>query len=295
MATSTQTITTSTSSDTVYRETVTNLKAGIEAAGLVQTSDTGQISNLSTLTRPSANTQSGYFMFRFDDALQSGAGSLPCFLKIEPGVGNSQTAFQFYYTIGTGTNGSGTITGQASTRNQIIFSSASATTYYFSGENGNRLTIAGDLISNGQAFMFNLERLRNSTGAVTADGFSVLTSVNSSTTRATRHFVIPSSGSVITQGVIPVWPDPGQTQAFNQNVYFSSHYPQSYMVHQPNVGLLKYWYADFADGSTLTVGTYGSNNTYRTLGFIPSNDGATYGFRNVNSTANVVGLAIRWQ
>lgn len=296
MATSTQTITTAVTDDTTFRTFVTNFKAGLEAAGLVVASDTGQI-NTSTVTKPAAsNTVAGYTVHRFDDSLQSGSGSLPVFIKTEYGTSSSATIGGLWLTVGTATNGAGTLSGQLGTRFQYTAQSATAATYYFSGENSNRITVAGNLgtATTVNNFVLNIERLRSSTGAVTANGISTLYSLTgSSSNQLTQHQVIPASGSTLTQSEVPVWPDPKASLALNDNVYFQTHFPISFQLHQPNVGLIKYFNSDVTSGSDITCGVYGSNATYKCLGPIRCGKSlANYGFIGTDGS---IALAIRWQ
>lgn len=76
--------------------------------GLTQTADTGQI-NTSTVTRPTGtNTSAGYVIGRFNDGAQA---TSPIFFKLEFGSYNSTTGAQMWITVGTGSDGSGTING----------------------------------------------------------------------------------------------------------------------------------------------------------------------------------------
>lgn len=86
--------------------------------GLTQTSDTGQI-NTSTVVRPIvANTSAGYVIGRFNDSLQ---GTSPIFFKLEFGSGGTAPGQpNIWVTTGTGSNGSGTLTGTLSTRFSIV-------------------------------------------------------------------------------------------------------------------------------------------------------------------------------
>ena len=66
------------------------------------------------------NTSLGYLIYRMADALQtpaSGVG-MPAYLKIEFGTGASGIQFSLWVTAGTGTDGSGNLTG-ASPRSQL--------------------------------------------------------------------------------------------------------------------------------------------------------------------------------
>ena len=100
----------SSSSDADFRTWVAEIITGLLAAGLVQTSDTGQI-NTSTVLRPGTNVVAGYAIFRFDDTLQTTA---PIYLKVEFGTGSTTSAPLINWTVGTGSNGSGTLTGPTS-------------------------------------------------------------------------------------------------------------------------------------------------------------------------------------
>lgn len=90
-----------------YNEQITQLTA----VGLTQTADTGQISPTAVI--PAVNTSAGYTTWRFNDTLQSTAA---IFIKLEFGVGAILTEPQMWITVGTGSNGSGTLTGTTTTR-----------------------------------------------------------------------------------------------------------------------------------------------------------------------------------
>src|SRR5262245_52043536 len=85
----------------------------LSAAGWVQTSDTGQI-DLTTVVKPAAvSTSQGYEIWRMADSLQA---TFPVFMKLEYGSGaSSANNPQIWITLGTGSNGSGTLTGNTTT------------------------------------------------------------------------------------------------------------------------------------------------------------------------------------
>lgn len=106
------------SSDATFRAWGLAFSTALQAAGtasgkLTVTTDTGQI-NWATVTRPGVSTAAGYEIYKFADTL---AGAAPIYLKIEYGTGGSATIPQMWITVGTGSNGSGTLTGSTSTRN----------------------------------------------------------------------------------------------------------------------------------------------------------------------------------
>lgn len=94
-------------SDATFRAWGSDIAAKLAIAGLVQTTDTGQI-NWTTVTRPAASAYGGYEVWRFDDALQ---GAAPVFIKIEYGSSNNQATPAIRVTVSSGTNGAGTPTG----------------------------------------------------------------------------------------------------------------------------------------------------------------------------------------
>jgi len=75
---------------------------------LTKTSDTGQLTPPITAAKPtSTNTYVGYEIFRFNDAYQS---TYPVFLKVQYGHGGDINRPAVAIQMGTGSNGSGTIT-----------------------------------------------------------------------------------------------------------------------------------------------------------------------------------------
>lgn len=111
--------------DAGLRAMGSELNAKLAEVGMVQTADTGQV-NWTTATRPGgANTIIGYEIWRFNDSLQATA---PLYIRLEwysaPGGATWPT---IYMTVGTGTNGAGTLTGTTSTRRPITYTSGGAT------------------------------------------------------------------------------------------------------------------------------------------------------------------------
>lgn len=119
------------STDANFRLWGLEVNAGLAAVGLTQTSDTGQI-NWSTVTRSAVGVAAGYEIWQFTDSLQSTA---PIVFKLEYGTGGAATTQPAaWITIGTGSNGSGTINNILTARQICTAASApiSATTNYIS-------------------------------------------------------------------------------------------------------------------------------------------------------------------
>ena len=94
------------------------ITALLTAGGWIQTADTGQTSNatFATIYNGTLNSSSGYQIWRMNDSLQ---GTYPVFIKIEFGCGSVSNTPAMWVTIGTGSNGTGTITGIVIARTQF--------------------------------------------------------------------------------------------------------------------------------------------------------------------------------
>lgn len=157
----------------------------VTTLGVTQTGDTGQI-NTSTVTRPGTSTAGGYVILRFNDTAQS---TTPIFIKLEFGTGAAAAAPKMWITVGSASNGTGTITGVVMTRVSVTMDNttpnSTSTPYVTRGcynatagflgfvwKNGS----GGTAANHGGFFIF---RSADSTGAVTTDAFMLIT--NSST------------------------------------------------------------------------------------------------------------------
>jgi hypothetical protein len=98
------------------RAWVLELHNALIAAGMVQHTDTGQV-DPTTMTLAAVNVSSGYKIYRFNDSLQATA---PIYIKLEFGLVGNATTPGCWLTVGTGTNGSGTINGLSITRVAIV-------------------------------------------------------------------------------------------------------------------------------------------------------------------------------
>lgn len=95
------------SSDAAFRAWGSELSGKLAAAGLVQTADTGQI-NWTSVTRAGTNSNAGYEVWRMDDTMQ---GSAPVFLKLFYGTASTTATPRLQLQVGTGSDGSGNLTG----------------------------------------------------------------------------------------------------------------------------------------------------------------------------------------
>lgn len=150
------------------------------AAGWTKTSDTGQINN-TTVTKPGgSNTSQGYEIYR--------NSSSDIYFKIEYGSGNGgATCPGIWLTPGTGSNGSGTITGPGSnTLNRAQLGSnfqgqvAGGTLPSYCSGDGTYLNILSNVDTTGftsnypqSLWGFMIDKIRDATGTATGEGFAI--------------------------------------------------------------------------------------------------------------------------
>jgi hypothetical protein len=144
-------------SDSTFRTWGASIGNTMVALGLARASDTGQI-NWASVVRPgTTSTSAGFEMFVLTDTLQA---TYPVFIKMEYGTAGSTTLPMIWVTVGTGSNGAGTLTGVVGTRVFICPTTTSVTSYSskWSGASnriacllcrghGTRTTCAGSLSS----------------------------------------------------------------------------------------------------------------------------------------------------
>jgi hypothetical protein len=197
-------------SDAAFRTWGLELNTKFAAVGMVQTADTGQI-NWTTVTRAAViNTAAGYEIWKLS------SGNL--YFKIEYGTGGTQpTIPALWLTTGTGSNGSGTLTGQTSTRtelgkfNTVISSTVTnyqsylcATANYF----GLSWKIGSAATANMPRAFMAVAQTVDSTGAATSVGFfqfsnGVVASVPTYQSVATTAGVTGASISVNNLMLVP--------------------------------------------------------------------------------------------
>jgi hypothetical protein len=247
--------------DAHFRAICQFIHDGFSNAGWVQTSDTGQI-NLSTVTKPaSTHTSQGYEIWKMND----GGGKQVWYVKIEYGGGGAAANFAIWITVGTGSNGSGTLTGQLSTRTEIYSAGNSTTNYncYIAG-NTSWLNFAlfSTTASSSYIVMFGVERLKNADGTDNDNGVywygyggsnSCASQVvlTSGTVPSAEPYVLSAMGyatgssriSGTVCGTFPVFP------------VGKCSYP-------PCLSVVLFYYTDIAEGVAFSLSRYGTSHTY---------------------------------
>lgn len=94
----------------------------VNTGQLTQTADTGQLATPVVAARPGTSTAAGYWIFKWDDG-----SSTPLYFKLEVGTGTAAALPAMWITCGTGSNGSGTLTGAVTTRQLTVGGTVSST------------------------------------------------------------------------------------------------------------------------------------------------------------------------
>lgn len=248
------------------------------AAGYTNTADSGQV-NWSTIAAVPGSAAYVYDIFQSNDAFTQ------FFLKVEYGntAGTNQPNVRI--TIGTGTNGSGTITGFITTAFSCSPSGItppSTTTQYecdFTGDSANS-RIGVMMWRNGPSsqgqMLFAIERSVNASGASTSTYVTLYAVGNNAGTNISGK----QQSLYFGVGAAPILPDhvlsgnpsglclriPNPTLAggssFNGSIPFDTCAPYVGLFDYAGTMLGAGWGADFAEGVTFTVTLYGSTRTY---------------------------------
>lgn len=148
-----------------------SVKAVLAAAGFVQTADTGQI-DWTTVSKPGTNTLAGYEVWRMNDTQQASA---PIFFRLSYGTFNVTDRVYITIQFGTGSNGSGTLTGSAAAIGLVQASggagTGSFTSYVATGEGYGSAIIKG---GSGANFWLSISRSCDSSGTPNAIGWTAV-------------------------------------------------------------------------------------------------------------------------
>lgn len=252
--------------DAQFRDCVQKIRDGITGVGWVRTNDTGQI-DPTTVVKPAAGVVAGYDIFRMADSLQATA---PFFLKIEYGIGNTGTnTFGWWPTVGTGTNGAGTLTGNISTRPSSGLMTTgdvgNLRTSTFAGA-PNRLVIV--LFENHPAgtgtMALVLERSHADDGSDTSERADLVLTSYSTTA---QFQMIPTIGQFSIPSLLsslPILvPTSGSALKGTDVGVFALFPNMAGPLRNPMIGILVFMSGDISLGSEVPIAMYGTTRTYR--------------------------------
>ena len=258
------------------------------AFGWAKTADTGQIDWATVLAPTSTNQIRGYEVWRMNDALQAQA---PVFLKIEYGSSAAiMSGPSLWFTLGTGSNGTGGLTGQVGTRVvQYLYNEASTTTAYrciFSGDAGRFNMCLGLTRDSSDHFLWiNIERSKDAAGADTGEGVH----------RCGRAYNGQHSQFLPVSGPIPpnegdigcVGPGAGAGST-GADVMLYPVFPFNVKMLNPVRGAVGYVKSDITQDFQVQASIYGLNQTFYVVGH------SVYGPMLRGTTTNN-GLALRYE
>ncbi len=287
----TLTLTADSSTDAAFRAWGGGISAAIAGLGLVQTADTGQI-NWTTVNKPAGvSTWTGYEIWRFADALQA---TVPIYFKLEYGSGASNASFPaMRITVGTGSDGAGTITGtyfpgvaaSSSTVNFGTFTGAwntlgpTPTTVYANGGTSALCLLLWPTFTSSASMggFFALERTHDFDGTDNADGYSLIWgAVSGSGTSTGGH----RAQSFLANGFTPTNTDypaivgrqSGSTIGAVSSTVAGTLYPTpiftgyNLRLGAPSQWVCAYPRGDYAGNQSRTISHFGTNRTWLSLG-----------------------------
>lgn len=266
--------TTATSNQVADNSSLANFKAWAQAIsnafstfGWTQTADTGQVNWGSIASVPSST-----YVYEIWKAADAAAATTPIYLKMEYGFSSTQVGVRV--TVGTGSNGSGTITGATSFNslilnfNNSVIANQGATAYscYFSGNAGEFRMLMW--VGNNTAVMtFGIERSKDATGAVTTDYFTAINVNNTTSATSQARQQTTLTGSTVTVAETTLiscgLSANNGTGAFGGTVAAFPVFPLIGKLGNPMLGFMTCVASDVADGVSVTVATmYGATHTY---------------------------------
>jgi hypothetical protein len=266
--------------DATFRGWTQLVANGFISAGWTRATDTGNV-NFATVSTPGAaltNFSAGYDIFHMNDTLQATA---PVFVKVEYGSAAANTIPAIWLTIGSGSNGAGTITGPASTRQQLPVAAANTNgiTSFISGDT-NRIhmglwcfsntTFANTVAGVAVAVYFSIERTKDASGVDTNEGVLFVAKTNGITYQQYWNQTTGPTGmenSAAFWGALMPSPNIGTTTAV-QSSFYPIYHSKGVFVN-PGMGTLCFVGSTTAgatvlatEGSVITIPIYGNNHVY---------------------------------
>lgn len=260
----------------------------LDTAGWTKTADTGQVNWASNPAVPAANAWTLYEIRQpASDPLQTGATAY--YIRIDYGLQNSGGC-NLRVTLGTGTNGAGTLTGFVTTPapgGNSATGTGSVTWECDFSWDASRMGIL--LWRNNYANYHNpafiaIERTKAANGSDNSDGVTLVYATGGSTNQffwqQTIVFGIGLPPSFNSQGFLLCSPNFGNGTSlnFNNSVPLSPIFPCYGKWGNPMTVMAVAQYADTIDGAFMTTTLYGATRTYLMTKAIAMQQGQCYMF-----------------
>jgi hypothetical protein len=263
----------SNSTDALFQAWIAFVRDVFLNGAWVQTSDTGQV-NFSTVTKPTlANEKRGFIIVRMDDELQ---GTKPVYARIDFGSGSNANFPAIWVELGTGSNGSGTITGSFFGPTQMAANNHSTTlnpSHSFGSASTSHATfVMADGSSTNMKLMFSVERGRNDDGTMNGDAVYVLYAASNGVMKESQYLLRAGGTQAPLQTSQYFVAPNGSIYLPYENVGFA-RYPMWKLVSSrlepapPALGFIATFDGFFAEEAILNVYAYGELHAYKRLRF----------------------------
>lgn len=207
MATSITTGVADHSTDAGFRAWGSEFSSLLASVGLVKASDTGQI-NWTTVLKPTeSNGVAGFEIWKFNDSLSATA---PIFIKIEYGNVSSIARPGLYITVGSGSDGSGVITGvviseriSCSLPSSGGFASLAKPRFFCHTEGSLLAVFHENTVNFFSGVGFFITRSCDNTGSLTSEAAAIYPCNGSANTSAGSS-IVRFSGTVLPLNAFPV-------------------------------------------------------------------------------------------
>lgn len=284
-----------------FRQYVTMVRNSFQSASWIRPVTSGAI-DVTTVGPPAqvGLASAGFDVFLMNDALSGGgSGSVPVFIRIDYSRNSAVSGQGMFITVGFSHDGSGNLspihkrtTIQVPTVNQIA--TAVSGTSYFAGSSSWYVAsfVPNAEQSNGNSWMFGVERTKDINGNDTADG--VLIAVYSGNSGQANYTVLmnhPTGALAGHTGSIFLLSS-NSPSTVNGRVSISPIYHFYGAPLPPGRNFLMGKTTDFINGSTTnTINVYGTSSNYF---FVHT----AAGYNNISLTAakeSVNGYLMRWE
>lgn len=244
----------------------------VTTGGWVVTGDTGQTAPASLAHPTIANTKQGYRVYRMADTLQ---GTSPVFMRIDFGSTATINNPGFWVTIGTGSDGAGTITGivwngGASATPNVGNSSntTSLTNNSYGSADTNRASLALFVQSNANYHLvFCIERTKDATGADTGVGLLIGYVPPALATLSRSRYIVLAGGSQPTEetGLSYILTQKNPSETFGSDIGCGIVIPFKGVAQQPGTNVMIVNSNDVSTEGQFTLTLYSSSRTYQQL------------------------------
>lgn len=269
MGTRTTTKSPTNNTDANFRAWVAEVIAAFVAMGWVNTAATGTI-NTSTVTRPTVTgSNKGFVVLSMNDSLQS---SSPIFVKIEFGSsGSDATDPWMQFTIGTGHDGAGGLTGNVTSPFSINLGQAGSSTLYDCYSSGSSSRMALVMFGNfTYPLCFVIERIKADDGTDSDKGVYFAAFVAGQSVNWSGCVFKSGTGSYYLDGhtggthiQLPIPYNGGGADGADLAIYSPKFYKGS-ELNTPTI-LAGYISGDITGYTTITVTMYGTTRTMKAI------------------------------